>query len=64
MAPYTGVSAAIWSFFEKLSSQAVSFVIGIVLARLLTPYDYGVVGLTAFLLQYQMCLSKQALRMH
>ena len=24
-----------------------SFVIGIVLARLLTPYDYGVVGLTA-----------------
>lgn len=47
MASYTGVSAAIWSFFEKLSSQAVSFVIGIVLARLLTPYDYGVVGLTA-----------------
>lgn len=47
MASYTGVSAAIWCFFEKLSSQAVSFVIGIVLARLLTPYDYGVVGLTA-----------------
>lgn len=47
MALYTGVSAAIWSFFEKLSSQAVSFVIGIVLARLLTPYDYGVIGLTA-----------------
>lgn len=47
MASYTGVSAAIWSFFEKLSSQAVSFVIGIILARLLTPYDYGVVGLTA-----------------
>lgn len=44
---YTGISAAIWSFLEKLSSQVVSFVIGIVLARLLTPYDYGVVGITA-----------------
>lgn len=44
---YTGISAAIWSFLEKLSSQAVSFVIGIVLARLLTPYVYGVVGITA-----------------
>lgn len=44
---YTGISAAIWSFLEKLSSQAVSFVLGIVLARLLTPYVYGVVGITA-----------------
>lgn len=47
MSSYSGISAAIWSFLEKLSSQAVSFIIGIVLARLLTPYDYGVVGLTA-----------------
>lgn len=43
----SGISAAIWSFTERASSQIVSFVIGIVLARLLSPYDYGVVGLTA-----------------
>lgn len=46
MKQFTGTSAAIWSFLERLSSQAVSFVIGIILARLLSPYDYGVVGLT------------------
>ena len=39
--------ATIWSVFERLSNQIVGFVIGIVLARLLSPYDYGVVGLTA-----------------
>lgn len=47
MSSHLGLSAAIWSFLEKLSSQAVSFIIGIILARLLTPYDYGVVGLSA-----------------
>lgn len=47
MASNSGISAAFWSLLEKLSSQVVSFVIGIILARLLTPYDYGVVGLTA-----------------
>ena len=47
MSSHLGLSAAIWIFLEKLSSQAVSFIIGIILARLLTPYDYGVVGLSA-----------------
>lgn len=47
MSKYSGLSAAVWSFLERLSSQAISFFIGIVLARLLTPYDYGVVGLTS-----------------
>ena len=47
MSSKTSVNAAIWSFVERASSQIVSFVIGIILARLLSPYDYGVVGLTA-----------------
>lgn len=38
--------AAVWSLLERLSSQIVSFAIGIVLARLLTPNEYGIVGLT------------------
>lgn len=38
--------AVIWSLLERLSSQVVSFCIGVVLARLLTPNEYGIVGLT------------------
>ena len=38
---------AIWTLLEKLSTQAVGFVVGMILARLLTPNDYGTVALTA-----------------
>ena len=34
-----------WSSIEKVSVQAISFILGIVLARLLTPTEYGTVGL-------------------
>lgn len=34
-----------WKFGEQLSSQMVSFVLSIILARLLSPTDYGVVAL-------------------
>lgn len=37
---------AIWVLMEKFSTQAVNFVVGMVLARLLTPNDYGTVALT------------------
>lgn len=40
-------SAVIWSVLERLSTQIVSFLIGIILARLLTPHDYGIVGIAA-----------------
>ena len=36
---------AIWVLCEKLSCQAVGFVVGMILARLLTPDDYGTVAL-------------------
>lgn len=35
----------LWGGLESFSSQAISFVVGILLARLLTPYDYGLVGM-------------------
>lgn len=38
---------AVWTLMEKLSTQVVQFVVGMVLARLLTPNDYGTVALTA-----------------
>lgn len=37
---------AVWTLAEKVSCQAVSFVVGMILARLLTPNDYGTVALT------------------
>ena len=40
------VSATIWSVLDRVWAQAVGFVIGIVLARLLTPEDYGLVGIS------------------
>tara|TARA_R110000744_G_scaffold103809_2_gene198933 strand:- start:9292 stop:10731 length:1440 start_codon:yes stop_codon:yes gene_type:complete len=39
---FTGV---IWSAIDKLSTQAIQFILNIVLARLLTPEEYGTVGL-------------------
>ena len=38
---------AVWTLMEKLSTQVVSFVVGMVLARLLSPNDYGTVALMA-----------------
>ncbi len=40
----------LWNIIEKIAVQGVGFVLNIILARLLTPYDYGIVGmLTIFL---------------
>ena len=35
----------IWRFAERCGAQLVSFVVSIVLARILAPKDYGVVAL-------------------
>ena len=39
------LSSLIWKFFERTGSQIISFIIGIVLARLLMPEDYGAIAL-------------------
>jgi O-antigen/teichoic acid export membrane protein len=39
-----------WSLTENLSKHIVHFIIGIILARLLSPSDYGLIGLCAVLL--------------
>lgn len=41
------VKAFFWTVFDKIGIQLFTFVIGIFLARLLTPFDYGVVGLSS-----------------
>ena len=35
----------VWSAIERFSVQAVQFIIGIMLARILTPKEYGIIGI-------------------
>lgn len=37
----------IWSFVERFSVQGVSFLITLIMARILTPSDYGLIGMLA-----------------
>ncbi|MDP4238486.1 MAG: lipopolysaccharide biosynthesis protein [Bacteroidota bacterium] len=39
------LSAMTWSTVDRFGQQAVQFVIGLILARLLTPDDYGLIGM-------------------
>lgn len=47
--------AAIWSFSANLAKQGIQFIIGLVLARLLSPSDYGIVALPMILLSLAQC---------
>lgn len=39
------VSGVVWTALQKYSTIAIQFISGIILARLLTPYDYGCIGM-------------------
>ncbi len=39
------VSGVIWTALQKYSTMLIQFISGIILARLLTPYDYGCIGM-------------------
>lgn len=41
------VKGVVWSGIDNVAQYAVSFIVGIVLARLLTPDDYGLLGIIA-----------------
>lgn len=41
----------VWSVIERFSVQGVSFVVLILMARLLTPADYGIVGMLAIFIE-------------
>ena len=46
------VSATIWSVFDRVWAQIIGFVIGIILARLLTPEEYGLVGISVMFIAF------------
>lgn len=39
------VKGVVWSAIERFSAQAITFLVTIVMARILTPSDYGLVGM-------------------
>lgn len=41
------ISGLKWSAVERFAVQGIQFVIGLILARLLTPSDYGIIGMLA-----------------
>ncbi len=46
----TAIKGTLWSFIERISVQIVQFAITIVMARMLAPSDYGLIGiLTVFI---------------
>ena len=47
-----------WQFFNRMSSQAVQFGISVVLARLLLPADYGLVGMAAVFIGFSRMVSE------
>jgi len=41
------ISGLTWSFIDSLANQGISFIVGIILARLLTPKEFGLIGMLA-----------------
>jgi len=39
------IHGALWSFFDAFASQGIQFFVGILLARLLLPHEFGTIGL-------------------
>ena len=44
------LNGMLWSFLQKISTQSISFVISVILARILTPDDYGIVASAGMLM--------------
>lgn len=44
---HTAVKAGFWAMVEQYSGQIIQFVISVILARLLTPAEYGLIGMLA-----------------
>ncbi|MEG1660516.1 MAG: oligosaccharide flippase family protein, partial [Bacteroides sp.] len=39
------IKGAGWSFVDNIASSGITFLVGIVLARLLTPEEFGILGM-------------------
>lgn len=46
------VKGMVWSMLERLSVQGVQFILGIILARILSPTEYGTIGLLTVIIAF------------
>ena len=44
------VNGVFWTSVERIGSQVLSLLVGIAVARILSPEDYGIIGMTAIFL--------------
>ena len=44
------IDGLLWSVIERFALQGTQFILGIFIARLLTPQDYGLIGMIAIFL--------------
>lgn len=42
-------SGMMWTAIQKYSNMGIGFISGIILARLLAPFDYGCIGMIAII---------------
>ena len=45
-----------WSFVDNIANQGISFLVGLVLANLLTPEEYGIVGIIMIFIAIFNCI--------
>ncbi|MBQ2884112.1 MAG: lipopolysaccharide biosynthesis protein [Alphaproteobacteria bacterium] len=48
--------SVIWSAVERFSTIGVQFILNIIIARILSPSDYGIIGMLAIFLSVSQCL--------
>ena len=44
------VAGVIWKFFERIGTEMVTFIVSLILARILAPSDYGVIAIVSVLI--------------
>lgn len=56
MAESSVTKSVIWSAVERFSTIGIQFILNIIIARILSPSDYGIIGMLAIFLSISQCL--------
>lgn len=55
------LSSLIWKFSERSGAQIIQFIVSVILARLLTPSDYGLIGLITVFISIALVFAQSGL---
>lgn len=50
------VKGVSWSFLDNIANQGISFLVGLILARILTPEEYGLIGIITIFIAVFNCI--------